>query len=53
MGLPERFSTSFRLSRAAIETIEKISRSLGIGKTAVVEIAVRNMAKAQEGDKSS
>ena len=52
MSLPERFATSFRLTRAALDMIEKISASLGIGKTAVVELAVREMAQRREGKTS-
>ena len=48
MGLPERFATSFRLSKAALDLIERISRNLGIGKTAVVELAVRQMAQKEK-----
>jgi hypothetical protein len=48
MSLPERFPTSFRLSKAARDLIEKTSQSLGIGKTAVVEIAVRQMAQKEK-----
>ena len=50
MSIPERFATSFRLSRAALDLIDKISASLGIGKTAVVELAVRKMAQDKEGN---
>ena len=41
-------ATSFRLSPRACELLEELSRALGISKTAVVEIAIRAMAKDTE-----
>ena len=43
MSLPERFATSFRLTRAAQDLIDRIATKLGVGKTAVVELAVREL----------
>jgi hypothetical protein len=48
MALPERFSTSFRLTRAAQDLIVRIASTLGIGRTAVVELAVRELAQTKK-----
>ena len=48
MSIPDRFSTSFRLTKTARELIENLGTALGIGKTAVVELAVRELAQMKK-----
>jgi predicted DNA-binding protein len=42
-----KIGTSFRLSPPALEIIEKLAEQLGVSKTSVIEIAVRNLAGGQ------
>ena len=43
-------ATSFRLSDNARQLLNKIANSLGISKTAVIELAIRKYAKKLKGD---
>lgn len=40
-------ATSFRLSEEALETIRGLSEELGVSQAAVVELAVRRLAKVE------
>jgi len=40
-------ATSFRITEAAQILLEKLAEKLGIAKTAVVELAVRELAKKE------
>lgn len=41
-------STSFRLSGEALSLIRELSERLGLSQAAVVELAVRKLAKAEK-----
>jgi hypothetical protein len=43
--LMERKPTSFRLSTVALRLISLLGESLGLSQTAVIEMAVRELAK--------
>jgi predicted DNA-binding protein len=43
--------TSMRLSEEAVEILETLSSSMGIHKTSVMEIALREYAKTKNTDK--
>ena len=46
--LPERFSVTFRLSGDALKLLAALGGKLGVGKTAVVELAVRELARVKK-----
>jgi len=46
--LSERRTQTFRLSIAALNTMVVLANKLGIGRTAVLELAVRDLAKREE-----
>jgi hypothetical protein len=46
---PKRVSQNFRLTPEAVTDIEYLAKRLGISKTAVVEIAVREMFEDRVG----
>lgn len=37
----ERFSKHYRLSRSAVEAVDRLALSMGINRTAVIELAIR------------
>ena len=43
--LPARVNTTFRLSTDGIQVITSLREALGLGKTAVVELAVRELSQ--------
>ena len=43
--LPERVSMTFRLSEDACGMIQTLRQGLGVGKTAVVELAIRELVR--------
>jgi predicted DNA-binding protein len=47
--MPTKQSTSFRLSDEALCLIRELSESLGLSQAAVVEMAVRKLAREEKG----
>lgn len=44
-GMMKKYPTSMRLTPTAKWLIEKLSDNLGISNSAVIEVAIRNLAK--------
>jgi hypothetical protein len=49
LKVPPKQSTSFRLSDEALCLIRELSESLGLSQAAVVEMAVRKLAREEKG----
>lgn len=47
--MPTKQSTSFRLSEEALSLIRELSERLGLSQAAVVEMAVRQLARERKG----
>lgn len=45
LTMPDRYKTSYRLSKEALRIIALLSEKLSINKTAVLEVAIRDMAR--------
>jgi predicted DNA-binding protein len=46
-----KLQTSIRISEEAKTLLEELSKKLGVSKTAIIELAVRDMAKKEKGQK--
>jgi len=46
----EKINVSFRLSRTAKQQVETLTQQMGLSQTAVVETAIRRLAKAESSE---
>jgi hypothetical protein len=46
--MPSRTSVGYRLSEGALKLIVALSAAMGLSKTAVIELAVRELAKRKK-----
>jgi hypothetical protein len=46
--MPTKQSTSFRLSDEALTLIRELSTSLGVSQAAIIEMAVRKLARERD-----
>jgi hypothetical protein len=47
MGTGNKRGTSFALSAEALRLLERLSKSMGIGKASVIEVALRLLSRSE------
>lgn len=47
MALGERVRRDYRLSKEALRLMEALAKKLGVGRTHIIELAVRKMAQGE------